>query len=188
VPLLAATGASVTSFDNSPAQLARDREVAEREGLQIVTIEGDMRDLGAFEDESFDLIVNPCSTIFVPELEPVWTECHRVLAPGGQLMTGILKPETFIFDYPAIERGELRVRHALPYSDLESIDEEEREALFRDDEPLCFSHTLEAQLGGQLRAGFVIVDLFEDNWPQDAGIALSPFMPCYLATLARKVT
>ena len=33
VPVLAAAGANVTSFDNSPNQLARDREVAERDGL-----------------------------------------------------------------------------------------------------------------------------------------------------------
>ena len=32
-PILAAAGAAVTVFDNSPAQLARDRAVAERDGL-----------------------------------------------------------------------------------------------------------------------------------------------------------
>ena len=56
-PILAAAGAQVTVFDNSPRQLARDREVAEREGLGIRTVEGDMADLSAFADASFDLIV-----------------------------------------------------------------------------------------------------------------------------------
>ena len=37
-PVLAAAGAQVTVFDNSPALLARDREVAEREGLAIRTV------------------------------------------------------------------------------------------------------------------------------------------------------
>ena len=33
-PVFAAAGAEVTIFDNSPAQLERDREVADREGLE----------------------------------------------------------------------------------------------------------------------------------------------------------
>jgi len=41
-PLLAAAGAVVTVFDNSPKQLNQDRLVAEREGLAIETVEGDM--------------------------------------------------------------------------------------------------------------------------------------------------
>src|SRR5450759_4407607 len=46
-PVFAALGANVTIFDNSPAQLERDRQVAAREGLNIRTVEGDMRDLSA---------------------------------------------------------------------------------------------------------------------------------------------
>ena len=52
-PILAAAGANVTVFDNSPAQLAQDRLVAAREGLALCTVEGDMRDLSALADESY---------------------------------------------------------------------------------------------------------------------------------------
>jgi 2-polyprenyl-3-methyl-5-hydroxy-6-metoxy-1,4-benzoquinol methylase len=41
-PLLAAAGAVVTVFDNSPLQLNQDRLVAAREKLEISTVEGDM--------------------------------------------------------------------------------------------------------------------------------------------------
>ena len=58
-PVFAAAGAHVTVLDNSPRQLARDREVAEREGLMIHMVQGDMRDLSVFEDESFDMIFHP---------------------------------------------------------------------------------------------------------------------------------
>lgn len=61
-PLLAAAGAHVTLLDNSPAQLGQDRRVAEREGLAIELIEGDMRDLSAFADARFELIVHPWAT------------------------------------------------------------------------------------------------------------------------------
>src|SRR5258707_1202350 len=52
-PILAAAGARVTVYDNSPRQLAQDRLVADREGLVLATIEGDMRRLEALADASF---------------------------------------------------------------------------------------------------------------------------------------
>src|ERR1700733_13652660 len=47
-PVLAAAGANVTVFDNPPRQLGQDRMVAERDGLTIDTVEGDMADLSRF--------------------------------------------------------------------------------------------------------------------------------------------
>ena len=52
-PILAAAGANVTVYDNAPAQLAREQEVAERDGLTIRTVEGDMRLLDAFAEATF---------------------------------------------------------------------------------------------------------------------------------------
>lgn len=70
-PILAAAGSHVTVFDNSPAQLAQDRLVAKRDGLCLRLVEVDMRDLSAFADGSFDLIVHPVSNVFVPDVRPV---------------------------------------------------------------------------------------------------------------------
>src|SRR5258708_880391 len=78
-PILAAAGAKVTVIDNSQRQLAQDRLVAEREGLDLVTVQGDMRDLGRFPARSFDLVVHPCSNCFIPEVHDVWGEGFRVL-------------------------------------------------------------------------------------------------------------
>jgi 2-polyprenyl-3-methyl-5-hydroxy-6-metoxy-1,4-benzoquinol methylase len=69
-PVLSAAGASVTVFDNSPRQLGRDEEVAARDGLAIRTVLGDMRDLGVFADASFDVVFNPVSNVFCPDLAP----------------------------------------------------------------------------------------------------------------------
>ena len=49
-PVLAAAGAVVTVLDNSPAQLAQDRYVAEREGLRLDLQLGEMTDLSRFDD------------------------------------------------------------------------------------------------------------------------------------------
>ena len=102
--MLAATGATVTVFDNSPKQLGRDEEVAARDNLSLRTVLGDMRDLSAFADGSFDLVFNPVSNLFCPELAPVWSECFRVLRPGGSLLVGFVNPDLYIFDVAALDQ------------------------------------------------------------------------------------
>jgi SAM-dependent methyltransferase len=155
-PVLAAAGAKVTVFDNSPRQLGQDRLVADREGLTIETVRGDMADLSVFPDARFDLIVHPVSNVFVPDVKPVWREAFRVLKPGGALLSGFTNPVQYLFDPLALERGEFRVAHRIPYSDLESLTDEERARLAGQDAPLEFGHRLDDQIGGQTAAGFVL--------------------------------
>jgi SAM-dependent methyltransferase len=181
-PVLAAAGADVTVFDNSPAQLARDEEVAARERLAIRTVLGDMRDLSAFGDGSFDVLFNPVSNVFCPELAPVWRESFRVLRPGGVLMAGFLNPDIFIFDVAALdEREEFVVRYRLPFSTLDLSDAERRQAY--GDGAIEYSHSLTEQIGGQLAAGFILTHLVEA--PHHADLT-ARYMPGYIATRARK--
>lgn len=182
-PVLAAAGARVTVFDNSPAQLARDREVAEREQLCITTVEGDMRDLAAFADGQFDLIVHPCSNGFVPDIQPVWQEAARVLRTGGVLLAGFVNPVLCLFDDGEMEQGEFVVRHRIPYSDLTSLSAAERRRYTDNLDPLCFGHTLADQIGGQLDAGFVLTGFYEDRHER---WKLSDYIPCFIATRAVK--
>jgi SAM-dependent methyltransferase len=182
-PILAAGGAKVTVFDNSANQLARDRLVADREGLTIETVQGDMADLSAFPDGRFDLIIHPVSNVFAPDVRPVWREAYRVLRPGGSLLAGFMNPVHYLFDFAALERGEFRVVHRIPYSDLESLTDEERARLEKRDAPLEFGHTLEDQIDGQLAAGFVLTGFYEDI---DADTILGRHISSYLATKAVK--
>ncbi len=186
MPILAALGANVTSFDNSRKQLEQDQFVAERDGLKIKTEQGDAADLSRFADESFDLIWHPCSNCFMPELEPVWNEAFRVLRKGGTLLAGFHNGFLFIFDrIKDYEQGTLEVRHSLPYSDLEDLTEEERQAFIKNNEPLEFGHTLDQQIGGQIKVGFVITGFFEDYWSDEA-TALNKHCPTFIATKALK--
>jgi SAM-dependent methyltransferase len=182
-PILAAAGAKVTVFDNSPKQLEQDRKVSERESLHLTTVEGDMADLSGFTDESFDLIFNPCSNLFAANVRPVWKEAFRVLRRGGLLLAGFLNPVIFIFDAKLAEQGVLEVRHQLPYSDVDSLREEERLWFIERGEPLEFGHTLEDQLGGQTDAGFAITSLYEDRHRTHA---VAKYTPTYIATRAIK--
>lgn len=173
-PLLAAAGAEVTVFDLSPRQLAQDRAVAVREGLTLTTIEGDMREVSSLEDASFDVIVHPCANLFVPDVRPVWRECARVLRDGGALLAGFVNPFYFLFDDEQLARGELVVRYTIPYADTAQRTVAELDVMDTRREPLCFGHTLEDQLAGQLDAGLTITGFYEDRWgdkPLDARIA-----------------
>lgn len=187
-PILAAAGANVTTVDNSPKQLDRDQEVARREGLKIETQLGDMADLNGLEDESFDLIVHPCSNGFVPDVRPVWREANRVLRSGGNLISGFTNPLHFLFDYEAMESGELRVVHSIPYSDTESLTSAELQKLKDDEEPLLFGHTLEDQLGGQIDAGFSITGFYEDRTSDETDAVLARRISIYIATRATKTS
>jgi len=183
-PLLAAAGAEVTVFDASDLQLGQDRMVAEREGLSIRTVQGDMKDLSAFADESFDLVIQPVSNLFVPQIRPVWREASRVLRRGGELLAGFVNPLYFLFDDDALSRGEYLLRYRIPYADTEQLDPLSLDSFMADEQPLCFGHTLEDQIGGQLEAGLAMVGLFEDRWddkPIDDRIAT------FLATRSRKL-
>jgi len=187
-PIFAALGAEVTLLDASPGQLAQDRFVAERDNLAIRLVEGNMADLSPFEDGYFDLIFNPPSTGFVPDLEPVWRECCRVLRPGGVLMTGLGNPDEFIFDEEALDNeGAFVVKHPLPYVELDILSPEVIEQRIRDKEMFHFSHTMEAQLGGMTKAGFVITGFYEDRRSEEDGNPIRHYMPTYYVVRALKM-
>jgi SAM-dependent methyltransferase len=185
-PTLAAAGAEVIVFDNSPRQLDQDRMVASRDGLSIETIEGDMADLGVFSDETFDLIVHPISNCFVPDLVPVWREAYRVLRTGGSLLSGFTNPVRYLFnDDLEYSSDLLYVINTIPYSDEEQLTDERKQRFLSRDEPFEFGHTLDAQIGGQLEAGFVLTGFYEDRYPPDED-QLSKHIASFAATRAVK--
>lgn len=185
-PILAAAGARVTVFDASARQLAQDEAVAAREGLSLTTRQGFMHDLSAFDDASFDLIFHPVSNCFAPEILPVWRECFRVLRTGGALLAGFMNPMVYVFDAAAEERGELIVKHALPYADITHLPPDELDRRVARDQTVEFSHTLEAQIGGQLQAGFVLTHMFEDRDGGALDTGRSAYFPTCMATRAVK--
>lgn len=186
-PILAAAGAIVTCLDNSPRQLQLDNEVAQREQLTVKTVLGDMANMSMFADNSFDLVINPCSVSFVPDVLPIWNEAFRVLKPGGRFMAGFVKPELYIFDEDADNEGRLEVKYSLPFSSEKDLTPAALAKRLENQETLDFSHTWDSLIGGQLRAGFVMIDFFEDGWG-DSSTTLNQFTPPCFATCCQKPT
>jgi SAM-dependent methyltransferase len=184
-PLFAAMGAVVTVFDNCPAQLDRDAEVARREGLAIELVQGDMRDLSRFPDATFDFVFHPISNVFVDDVKRVWKEAFRVLKAGGSMAAGVMNPVVYLFDFDEMDRsGRLEVRYHIPYSDLEQLPADELKRRIEAKEPIEFGHSLTDQIGGQTDAGFHVIGFFEDLSGYDDPI--DRHIPGYIATLAKK--
>jgi SAM-dependent methyltransferase len=183
-PVFAALGANVTIFDNSPSQLEQDRLVAEREGLRIRTVQGDMRNLSVFSDETFDMIFHPVSNVFCPDVLPVWREAFRVLRHGGVLLSGQANPVYYLFGTHADEQKDLVVKYGIPYSDINDMEPEELDLCIEEGIPLEFGHSLTDLIGGQIEAGFSITGFYEDICPDSP---LRKYHPEYIATRAFKL-
>ena len=156
LPIFTALGASCTLLDYSSRQCESERMVAEREGYQIEIVQADMTKPLPFADESFDLIFHPVSNCYVEEVEPIFRECFRVLKRGGILLSGLDNGINFIVD-----DAEKEIVRGLPFNPLK--DEALYEMSIKNDWGIQFSHTIEEQLGGQLRAGFRLTHLYEDT-------------------------
>lgn len=180
IPIFAALGARVTSFDASDVQLEKDETVCERHQLALRVEQGDMADLSCFEDDSFDVIFNPVSNVFARDLAPIWKECARVLRPNGRLLSGFMNPCYFLFDHELLEEtGELNVINRLPYSDL--ADNPHLEDMLEAQVSLEYSHSLEGQIGGQCENGLAVIRFFEDHWDMES-TRLDEHFPAMMAT------
>lgn len=179
MPIFAALGADCTVFDYSDQQLAREKMVAEREQYEIRIQKGDMTKPLPFADESFDLIFHPVSNCYVEEVDPIWRECFRVLKKGGILLAGLDNGLNFLFnDFDA-----LTVENKLPFNPLRN--KEHYDLLMKDGDGFQFSHSLEEQIGGQLKAGLRLTHV-QDDYDRPGNGRLWEFAPCYIMTRAVK--
>lgn len=155
MPIFSALGAECTVLDYSEKQLQSEKEVAKRERYEINLVKADMTKPLPFEDEVFDLIFHPVSNCYIEDVVHVWKECYRILKKGGILLAGLDNGINFIFD-----DEEEKLMNKLPFNPLKY--KELYEKSLKNDWGIQFSHTIEEQIGGQLQAGFILTDIFED--------------------------
>ncbi len=177
MPIFCALGAECTVLDYSDRQLESERLVSKREGYDITIIKADMTKRLPFADESFDFIFHPVSNCYVEEIKPIWKECYRILKKGGVLIAGFDTGINYMVD-----ECEQRIIHTLPFNPLKN--EQQARQLQEEDGGVQFSHTLEEQIGGQLEAGFILTDLYEDT--NGEGYLHEHNIPAYAATRSVK--
>lgn len=156
MPIFTALGAKCTVLDYSKRQLDQEALVAAREGYEIEIVRADMTKPLPFADESFDLIFHPVSNSYIEDVLPVWRECARILKHGGALLAGLDNGLSYAFD-----DEEQNLVQKLPFNPLK--DPELYEISLKSDWGIQFSHTVEEQIGGQLQAGLMLTDIYQDT-------------------------
>lgn len=158
-------GAEVTVFDLSDGQLEKDRLVAAHYGYNLDIQQGDMRDMARFADANFDIVWQPYSINFVPDVHPVFAEAARVTRSGGWYVVQWHNPFT-----QGVDDETWTVEHGyslhLPYADGEihpetfktqnwTVDTENGERV-EVEGPREFRHTMRTFLNSLIDNGFVI--------------------------------
>jgi SAM-dependent methyltransferase len=186
--LFAAAGARVTVVDISAAQLEHDRRIAAERGLDVRILAASMDHLPMLDDASFDIVVHPVSTCYVPDIASVYREVARVTAPGGVYISQHKQPVNLQADHAAAPRGYLVSE---PYYRSGPLPPTLHDTLHREVGTMEFLHRWEQLLGGLCRAGFVIEDVVE---PKHGDPAAEPgsfkhrghFIPPYIKIKARR--
>lgn len=178
-PIFKALGSDIIVMDISKKQLDIERLVSQREGYDIQLVEADMSKKFPFKDKQFDVIFNPISNCYVNDILHVWKECFRVLKDGGILLTAFSNPLAFLFN----QDNPLLVANKLPYNPLEDSTNEQLNEMIQNNVGIQFSHTLEEQLNGLMKAGFTLTNLFEDKSHTHF---LADYTPIYIAVRAIK--
>jgi len=156
-PLYAAAGAIVTVVDLSPAQLELDRQVAAERRLELKTVEASMDDLPMFSADEFDIVIQPVSTCYLPDVGPVYREVARVTQSGGLYISQHKSPVSLQTDVQRSPRGYELIEPYYRCGPLPPV----IGSPHREEGTLEYLHRWEELIGQMCRAGFVIEDLVE---------------------------
>ncbi len=160
--LYAAAGGLVTVVDLSGAMLELDRQVAAQRGFSLRILQTSMEDLSGLADASFDVIIHPVSTCYVPDVAPVFREVARVAKAGAIYISQHKQPTSLQAAYERNAEG-YSVRHTyyrdrpVPPPDRPTSSSRR----LRESGAVEYLHRWEQLVGGICRAGFVIEDLVE---------------------------
>lgn len=155
--LYASAGARVTVVDLSQGMLDLDEREAARRHLSVRTINGSMEDLSMLHEKSFDIVHQPVSTCYVPNIARVYAEIARVTRDGGLYISQHKQPTS-----AQITRRDERDHfvvgieyyHTGPLPRTEDTSYRERGAVE-------YLHRWDDLIGELCRSGFVIEDLRE---------------------------
>ena len=186
--LYATAGARVTVVDLSPGMLELDVREAARRKLNVRVINTSMDDLSMLMDESFDLVHQPVSTCYVPDLARVYGEIARVIRDHGLYISQHKQPTSAQITHRN-ERDQFVVGieyyHTGPLPRTEDTSYRERGAVE-------YLHRWDDLIGSLCRSGFVIEDLREPrradrHAPVEHFGYRGRFVPPYVRMKARRL-
>lgn len=185
--LYAVAGANVTVVDISDSMLELDRREAIRRNLQIDTLQASMDDLRDLADQQFDIVHQPVSTCYIPDLVPLYAEVARVLKDDGIYISQHKQPTSLQISHRN-ERHQfvigIEYYHKGPLP--RQIDQSYRESGATE-----YLHRLEDLVGGLCRSNMILEDFREPvraNYKADVGHFgyRGRFVPPYLRMKARR--
>ena len=186
--LYASAGARVTVVDISQGMLELDDKEAARRRLSVRTIRASMDDLSMLNDQSFDIVHQPVSTCYVPDIVRVYAEIARVLRDGGLYISQHKQPTSAQISRRD-ERNQFVIGveyyHTGPLPRVEDTSYRERGAVE-------YLHRWDDLIGGLCRTGFVIEDLREprradEKAPVEHFGYRGRFVPPYVRLKARRL-
>jgi SAM-dependent methyltransferase len=186
--LFAAAGGRVTVVDISEGMLELDRAEAAKHNLPLELVRASMDDLGGLGDAIFDIVNQPVSTCYVPDLAKVYREIARVTKPGGIYISMHKQPASLQADALPTGRGYLIQEPYYTSNPLPaSID-----CLHRESDTVEYIHRWEQLIGELCRSGFVLEDLREPNHIEPKAAVgefghRSAYLPPYVKIKARKI-
>lgn len=186
--LYAAAGARVTVVDLSDSMLRLDAREARQRGFQLQTVHTSMDDLSMLADESFDIVHQPVSTCYVPDLKPLYAEVARVIRDNGIYISQHKQPVSLQISHRD-ERQQFVI--GVEYYHNGPVPKQQ-DTSYRESGTVEYLHRLEDLVGGLCVAGFVIEDLREPK-RADYKVDVSHFgyrgryVPPYVRMKARRV-
>ncbi|MEE2705716.1 MAG: class I SAM-dependent methyltransferase [Planctomycetota bacterium] len=186
--LYAAAGAEVTVVDISAEMLAIDRIAAEQRKLHVNTVQTSIDDLSPLATSSFDIVVHPVSTCYVPDVVAVYRNVARVTTPGGLYISQHKQPGSL---QAAVNSSATGYELTEPYYRTGPLPEV-ADSPHREEGTMEFLHRWQELIGGLCGCGFVIEDLVEPfhakhDAKNDSFAHRSLFAPPYVRIKARRV-
>ena len=167
--------------------LALDRQMMTAHGLAMRLVEASMDDLSPLTDAGFEVVIQPVSTCYVPDITAMYREVARVTADHGLYISQHKQPVSLQAD-AQFSTGGYALRE--PYHRQGPLPVVTGSA-HRETGAAEFLHRWEDLLGGLCRSGFVIEDLVE---PRHADPSAAPgtfehrsaYAPPYVTVKARR--
>lgn len=156
--LYAAAGAKVTVVDISPAMLELDRRVATERNFSLRVFETTMEDLSMLMASSFDIVIHPVSTCYVPDIGKVFDQVARVIRPGGVYVSQHKQPGSLQASTDRHRDGGYQIQHRYYRDDPVPPPKQmtKNASRLRETGAVEYLHRWDQIIGGMCQCGFVI--------------------------------